>query len=85
MNNKNNFISTREAMEITGYSRMHILRLIKSRVIKGKKIGNAYIVERNSIGGIYKEMTSSDKSQIEKGVDRVISEYGEALKKLGKE
>ena len=82
---KKNLISVKEASEILNISRMHVIRLIKQGEIKAFKIGRAYVVDRNSLGGIFKEITSEDKRRIDKAVEKTIREYGEVLRKLGSE
>jgi excisionase family DNA binding protein len=40
----NNLLSSKEAAQILGLSPDHIRRLIKDGVLKGKKIGNSWVV-----------------------------------------
>lgn len=80
-----NLISVKEAADIMGYSRIHVVRLIKAGKIKAKKVGRSYIIDRNSLGGIYKKITSKEEKDIEKAVKKVIKEYKPALERLGKE
>ncbi|MDO8507687.1 MAG: helix-turn-helix domain-containing protein [bacterium] len=82
---KSKFISVKEAMDITGYSRVHVIRLINDGKIQAEKVGHTYMVDRNSLGGIYKEMTEADKKKVTEAVDRTFKEYGDVLKRLGKE
>ncbi len=78
-----NLISVKEATGIMGYSRMHIIRLIKSGKIKAKKIGRSYVIDRDSLGGIYKKITSHEEKEVIKAVNKIVKEFGPALKKLG--
>jgi len=78
-------ISTKEASEILNMSRMHVIRLIKQGEIKAFKVGRSYLIDRNSLGGIFKEITSEDKRRIDKAVEKTIRRYGEVLRKLGSE
>lgn len=78
-------ISIAEAAEIMGYSRQHVLRLINSGKIEAKKVGRSFVVDRNSLGGVYKTLTVSEKKEVDQAVAKVFREYGAALKKLGKE
>ncbi len=64
---------------------MHVVRLIKSGKIKAKKVGRVYIIDKNSLGGIYQKITPKEEKEIQKAVSKVIKEFGPALKKLGKE
>lgn len=79
------YISVKEAADIMGYSRMHVVRLIQSGEIKAEKIGRSYAVLKSSIPGIFKDMTKDEKKDVDKAVNMVIKEYGEALKKLSEE
>ena len=78
-------ISVKEAALIMGYSRMHVVRLIKLGKIKAAKVGRSYVVYKGSLGGIYKEISSVEEKKIETAVKKVLKEFGPALKKLGKE
>lgn len=78
-------ISTTEAAKIMGISRIAVFKQIKAGKIKAKKVGHSYIIDRNSLGGIYKKITSKEEKDIEKAVKKVIKEYKHALEKLGKE
>lgn len=80
-----NLISVKEAAELLGYSRQHVVRLINSGQIKAKQIGRSFVVEKNSLGGIFKEITPGEERTVEKAVAKVIREFKPALKKLGKE
>ncbi|MCL5093921.1 MAG: excisionase family DNA-binding protein [Patescibacteria group bacterium] len=82
---RHDLISVKQASEITGYSRMHIIRLIKEGKIKAERIGRSYAVYRDSLGDIYKEITQEEKERVHNAVDKVIKDYSETLKKLGKE
>lgn len=85
MEKNKNLISVKEAAEIMGYSRIHIVRLIHADKIKAKKVGRSYVIHRNSLGGIYKKITPQEEKIIEKAVRKVVKEFGPALKKLGSE
>lgn len=79
------FISVAEAAKQMGYSRIHVVRLINAGKIQAKKVGRSFVVDKNSIGGVYAQITPGQKQQIDRAVSKIMSEYGEALKKLGKE
>lgn len=84
-NNDKNLISVKEAADILGYSRVHIVRLINSGTIKAIRIGRSYAVDKNSLGGIFKKITPSEGKILDKAMRRVIKEYTPVLKKLGGE
>jgi len=79
------YISVNEAAQIMGISRVAVFKKIKSGEIRATKVGRAYIVNKKSLASIYQDLTSAQKKKVEKAVERVVEEYGEALKKLGKE
>lgn len=80
-----NFISVKEAAEIMGISRMHIIRKIHSGQIPAIRVGRSFIIDKNNLGGIYKNITDKDKSDIEKAVKKTVTDYGDVLIKLGAE
>lgn len=84
-NNDKNLISVKEAADILGYSRIHIVRLINSGTIKAIRIGRSYAVDKNSLGGIFKQITPVEEKILDKAMQRVIKEYTPVLKKLGSE
>lgn len=79
------YISVREAAELMGYSRIHVVRLINAGQIKAKKVGRSFIVDKTTLPGVYKELSDKEKSEVDKAVKKVFAEYGEAIRKLGKE
>ncbi|OIP22386.1 hypothetical protein COX95_01840 [bacterium CG_4_10_14_0_2_um_filter_33_32] len=85
MQNKSELISTSEAAEILGISRIGVFKRIRSGKIKAKKIGRNYVVDRDSLGGIFKKITPKEEKEVKRAVDKVIKEFKPALKKLGKE
>lgn len=82
---KKDYISVSEAAKILGVSRITVFERIKKGEIEAVKIGRNYIVNKKSLGSIYQEITPKQRSKIEKAFDKAIEEYGEALKKLGRE
>lgn len=83
--NSNNLISVKQAADILGYSRNHIIRLINSGSIKATRVGRSYAVDKDSLGGIYKKTTPMEEKAIDKAMDRVIKDYSPVLIKLGQE
>lgn len=81
----NDYISTQEAAKIMGISRVAVFKKIKSGEIKAEKVGRVYIVDKNSLGGIYQKITPKEEKEVQKAVNKVVKEFGPALKKLGKE
>lgn len=83
--NEERYISVREAAELMGYSRIHVVRLINAGQIKAKKVGRSFIVDKTTLPGVYKEITSKEKSEVDKAIKKVLTEYGDVIRKLGKE
>ncbi|TSC96482.1 MAG: hypothetical protein Athens071426_93 [Parcubacteria group bacterium Athens0714_26] len=83
-NLKNDFVSTAQAAEILGVSRVTVFKKIKDGKIPAQKVGRNYIIQRKYLVKSPNNLISpEDKKIIEKTVKRVIDEYGVALKKLG--
>lgn len=80
-----NMIGTTEAAKIMGISRIAVWKKINQGKLKAVKIGRNYVIDRRDLGGIYSEMTPETEKTIDKTVDRIIKEYGDALNRLGKE
>ena len=78
------FLSTMEAAEILGLSRVTLFNRIKSGEIKAMKVGRNYIIPREEIMKLVDEdgLSGARRDEIDRGVDRVIDEYGETLNLL---
>ena len=80
------FISTTEAAEILGISRIAVFKKIKAGKIKAEKVGRNFIIDRENLADILGNvLTDSKKRIIEDAVKKTVREYGETLKLLGKE
>lgn len=80
------FVSTTELALLLGISRQAIFKKIKAGDIKAKKIGRNFIIDKENLTEILGAvLTEKQKQEIEKSVDKTISEYGETLKLLGRE
>ncbi len=84
MTNKE-FLTTTELAELLGISRIAVFKKIKSGAIKAEKVGRNYVIRKKDLGFILGQILSKkDKSEIEKAVKKVVKEYGETLRLLGK-
>ncbi|MFH1461106.1 MAG: helix-turn-helix domain-containing protein [Patescibacteria group bacterium] len=84
MTNKE-FLTTTELAKLLGISRIAVFKKVKKGVIPAQKIGRNYVVRRKDLGLILGQiLTKQDKSEIEKAVKKVVEEYGETLRLLGK-
>lgn len=63
-----------------GVSRVTVFNRIKKGQIVAQRVGHSYVVSKTEIEGLEKNGYLQDKV-----VKRVIEEYGETLKLLGKE
>ncbi|OGI62601.1 hypothetical protein A2818_02115 [Candidatus Nomurabacteria bacterium RIFCSPHIGHO2_01_FULL_40_12] len=86
---KVNYISVAELAKMLGISRIAVFNKIKKGQVPAEKIGRAYAVPmefvRNTFFHDTGVITEEKKKDIGKVVGRVIKEYGETLKLLGKE
>lgn len=86
INNKEKMYSVKEVAYMMGLSRITIFNYIKQGKLKAQKVGRNYVINSNALSDITnRELSASDKKAIEQGVKRVLSEYGETIKLLGKE
>ncbi|MBP6060633.1 MAG: helix-turn-helix domain-containing protein [Candidatus Pacebacteria bacterium] len=83
------YVSVAELAKILGVSRITVFNKIKNGKIPAEKIGRAYAVPmefvRNNFFHDTGVLTDEKKKNIDKIVERVVKEYGETLKLLGKE
>lgn len=83
MQNKN-FLTTTELAKLLGISRVAVFKKIKKGEIKAEKIGRNFVIHKKELGNILgKSLTRKEKLEIEKGVKKVVKEYGETLRLLG--
>jgi len=87
---KKSYISVAELAKILGISRVAVFKRIKKGQIPAEKIGRAYIIDAAEVAKIAGKngqisLTEEKKAVIKKAVEKVVEEYGETLKLLGKE
>lgn len=78
-------ISVAEAAKLMGLSRMHVVRKIKKGEIKAIRVGRAYAIDRNELGGIFRHISEKERTQVGKAVEKVFRDYSDVIKKLGAE
>lgn len=77
------YLSTSEAAESLGISRVAVFNRIKSGKILAKKVGRNFIIEKNQVvNNKDNRLTNKEKETINKAVDRTLKDYGETLKQL---
>ena len=87
---KKTHISVSELAKILGISRAAVLKKITKGQVPAEKIGRSYAIPVDYVSdmlndGKYKKLTEKDKEKIEKMVGKIVKEYGETLRLLGKE
>lgn len=81
------YLTVRELADLLGISRIAVFNKIKKGQIKAEKAGRNFIIYKKDLDDVLPEdiLTENVKNEIDRGVDRVIKEYGEVLKMLGQE
>lgn len=80
------YITVAELAKLLKISRVAVFYKIKNGQIKAKKVGKTYLISRRSLEGVlYSNISNKLANEIEMGVKRVIKEYSETLRMLGKE
>jgi excisionase family DNA binding protein len=78
-------ISVAEAAKLLGISRMQVVRKIQKGEIKARRVGRAYAIDRDQLGGIFRRISEKERKQVDKAVEKVLSKYGDVIRKLGAE
>ena len=84
------FVSVAELAKMLGISRIAVFNKIKKGQIPAEKIGRSYAISMEHVneiisGSNLNVLTEDKKEEIKKAVEKVVKEYGETLKLLGKE
>ena len=86
MREKEEYVSLPQLAAMLGISRIAVFKKVKSGEIKAIKIGRNYAVKQDQILSILgKAVGKKEKLEIDKAVKKTVKDYGEVLKKLGKE
>ncbi|MFA5155493.1 MAG: helix-turn-helix domain-containing protein [Patescibacteria group bacterium] len=87
INNQNqNFLTVKQLADILGISRIAVFNKIKKGQLMAAKAGKTYLIPKDQLTGIINNnLSEEEKVKIKKGVSKVIRDYGETLKMLGKE
>lgn len=83
---KEKYLTIPQLAKILGVTRIAIYKKVKKGEIKSIRIGRNFAIpieEAENISG--KTLSEEDKKIIDKAVNKTISEYGDVLKKLGRE
>jgi len=80
------YITIPELAKLLGVSRIAIYNRVKRGDIPATKIGRTYVITDRTVADILgKKVTAERKKRIDGAVTRTVREYGEVLKRLGKE
>jgi len=80
------YITIPELAKLLGVSRIAIYNRVKRGDIPAIKIGRTYVITDQTVADILgKKVTAERKKRIDGAVTRTVREYGEVLKRLGKE
>lgn len=87
---KKTHISAAELAKILGISRIAIFKRIKKGQIPAQKIGRSYAIPVDYVTEILRgkgpaTLSDEKKKEITEAVEKVVHEYGETLRLLGKE
>lgn len=83
---KKEFYSVSEVASILNITRQAVLKKINNGQIKAEKVGRNFIIYKRNIEEFVSiDLTDRIKNKIDQGVEKVIKEYGEVLKRLGNE
>lgn len=80
------YLTTSEAAKILGLSRIAVFKKIKRGELPAHKIGRNYVIKRENLSPALKsEISEKDREFISDTTSRVIKEYGEVIRLLGRE
>ncbi len=79
------YLTPTQAARILGISRMQVVRKIHKGEIKAKRVGRNFIISKVELNPIFRPASERELAAVDKAVDRVVREYGETLKRLGRE
>lgn len=79
-------LSTAEAAKILGLSRVGIFKKIQSGEIKATRVGRSYVIAKNDILEIAGKLLGEKKKiAIQNSVKKTLTDYKEAIRRLGEE
>ncbi len=69
-----------------GVSRIAVFKKIKNGQIPALKVGRAYVIKTSDVPSIVgRELKPSEQLNINQAVQKVVQEYGDTLRLLGRE
>jgi len=83
---KHTYITIPQLAKLLGLSRIEVYRKVRKGQIPAIKIGRVYAISDRDITYILgNEISAKAKKRVDAAVRKTVREYGEVLKKLGKE
>jgi len=83
---KNGFFSTSEAAKILGISRIAVFNRVKKGKLRAIRIGRNWAIPKEELENtLRRPLSDEEKDILQRGVRKVIDEFGETLRRLGKE
>lgn len=80
------FFSTAELAQMLGVSRVAVFKKIRSGTIHAQKVGRSYVIPREEMAAALGTFVPERRRrEIDQSIDRTVREYGDALRRLGKE
>lgn len=80
------FLSTTEAAEILGISRVGVFKRIKRGQLPAKKIGRNYIIQlKDLLGQAGGTLLDTQRQEIKQAIEQAMREYRDVFEMLGKE
>lgn len=77
------YYSAQEAADLLGISKVALINQIKAGKLAAQKVGHAYMIAHDDLSPVTeREVSDSQKAEIEKAVKKTIDEYGETLRLL---
>jgi excisionase family DNA binding protein len=83
---KQEYITIPQLAKLLGLSRIEVYRKVRKGQIPAIKIGRVYAISDRDITYILgSKISNKAKKRVDSAVRKTVREYGEVLKKLGKE
>ncbi len=86
LDSENEYISISQLAKILGISRIAVYKKVKKGQIEAIRIGRSFAIPQKYVSDILgKTLQEKDKKEIENAVKKIVQEYGEVLRLLGRE
>ena len=86
MAHRRRYLTTTELAKMLGISRIAVFKRIQSGKLRAERVGRAYRIRQTDFPALLgATITPARRRVLDAAVHRVVREYGETLKLLGKE